>query len=404
MIRKQSILRTTVVALVALSVSSAFSAEISLSEVKQRLMAKNLDIRATAEQAYQSKLQITLARRNLLPRLNLAKLITTPLSVTGALGLIEDIAPFLFPANWAKVRETKYVSAASDQSFRAMKMNQVFMARSAALTVLADQMVLTEIENQYQTLLGWVSAVQLQEKLGQIDPGTSIDFERLALESERDAFLQRQGVQTELSELKYLFGIPQNESLVMRGDLKEIQEIPVQLRPNWAAYTPESVSYDYLVLASRETRRGFAFSVLGFTSNARGLTGGIFDSLPEPNGLGFGLGPTIQIAKKQTNIVQLQRQGSIQTQEKAYAQAVSMLDTQRRVIENAEARAAKIEEALAIMESRTRIGLPLDPNRLFELLRDRVAARVEATLNQLHLALAIERKHRIINISEYTGL
>lgn len=240
--------------------TTAFAADIKLSEVKQKLLDRNLELQSTAEQVYQTKLQIRLARANLLPRLNIAKLASTAWSITGAIGLIEDIAPFLFPANWFKVRETRFISQASDNSFEALKMNQIYSGRTSAMSVLADQIVLDEINDQVSAIKDWLGQLQIQEKLGQLPFGTSSDFERLLLEAQRDAYVQTQGVQTELSELKYLFNIPQNESLRIVGNLDDIKDIPMPIDPKWNESTPETLSFDNLIQASREYRKGFAFS------------------------------------------------------------------------------------------------------------------------------------------------
>jgi hypothetical protein len=161
------------------------------------------------------------------------------------------------------------------------------------------------------------------------------------------------------------------------------------------------MSFDNLIQASREYRKGFAFSFLGSTSNAVGMQGGVFDSLPAPNGLGFGIGPAMKIGRAQTEILSIQRLGSIQTQEKALAQAFSMIESQNLILSNVASRNQKIENSLGQLESSLRLGLKLDANRLFELLRDRLVNRVETTICKLNLAFAVDRKHRILNQVDY---
>lgn len=140
---------------------------------------------------------------------------------------------------------------------------------------------------------------------------------------------------------------------------------------------------------------------LGFTSNASGLSGGIFDSLPAPNGLGFGMGPALKIGRAQTEILTIQREASMQTQVKALAQSQSMIETQNLILSNVGSRNQKIESSLGQLESSLKIGQKLDPNRLFVLLRDRLVTRVETTIVKLNLAFAVDRKHRILNQVEY---
>ena len=383
---------------------SSFATEVKLSEIKDKLLERNLEVQATAEQVYQSRLQIQLARRNLLPRLNISKIISVPFSVGGAIGLIEDIAPFLFPANWFKIKETKYLAQASEFSFDTLKLNQIFMGRSSGLTLLADQAVLADLENQDATLQMWIDVIRLQERLGQLPVGTSADFERLQLEANRDVQLQRQGVLNGLSEMKAMFGMKQSEQLSIGGSFEEISDVPLKIKPKWYEDTPETQSFDYLILAAYQYKRGFFFSFLGFTSNARGLSGGIFDGLPEPQGLSFGIGPTMEIASSQAYKLELQREGAMQTQQKAYAQALAMIESQKGLINNVVQREKMLEDSLELMESRVKIGLPLDANRLFVLLRDRLATRVEHTITRLHSTLAIERKHRIVNQLSYADV
>lgn len=381
--------------------ANVFSAEIKLSDIKEHLVKQNLEVQANAERIYQSKLQIQLARRNLLPRLNLSKVISTALTLTGAIGLIEDIAPFLFPANWIKIKETRALAAASERSFEALKLNQIFSGRSSALTVFADEFILSEINEQETTLASWIDLIRLQERLGRLPPGTSSDFERLKLEAERDSYLQRQNVAGGLSEMKMLLNIPQTETLHILGSLDEVSEGNQSIDPNWAEKTPETQSFDSLIEAAYQYKRGFFFSFLGFTSNASGLSGGVFDGLPQPNGLGFGMGPSMQIASRQIDMLELQREGTIQTQKKALVQTEITMGTLKSISKNVIERENKIEESLLIMSRQAQIGLPMDTNRLFELLRDRLSTRVEHTLTRLNLALSVERKNRILNLDQY---
>ena len=90
--------------------------QINLKQVVDKVSTENYSVYQSSLRVYQAKESITIARMNLLPRLNIWKLASAALEIyfggpagaaAGGFSIVEDIAPFLVPANWFRVNQTK---------------------------------------------------------------------------------------------------------------------------------------------------------------------------------------------------------------------------------------------------------------------------------------------------------
>ena len=114
----------------------ANAVEIDLQTITMRAKKNNYLVRENAERLYQSKMTLVKARTHLLPSLNIWDILN---SVTGfEVNLIEDIAPFLIPANWFKLKENKLLHEAEKLGYRTLIANEVISARSIYWRLLHD--------------------------------------------------------------------------------------------------------------------------------------------------------------------------------------------------------------------------------------------------------------------------
>ena len=133
--------------------SNLFAAQnITLDEVTQKVRDQNLTVLQNAEKVYQAKLSIDEARMNLLPRLNLWNVGRVLLEPTVLLDVVQDIAPFLVPANWFRRKESEILYKAEMEGYRALQANEIYAARSLYLKVLMDQMLHENLKNYSEQL------------------------------------------------------------------------------------------------------------------------------------------------------------------------------------------------------------------------------------------------------------
>src|SRR5690606_29692463 len=121
--------------------------EIRLSDVVEKVSVDNYSVYQNSLRVYQAKESITIARMNLLPRLNLWNLASSAIeifaggptgAVAGAFSIVEDIAPFLVPANWFRIGQNKLFYKADLEGYKALWSNEVYTAKALYHHILLD--------------------------------------------------------------------------------------------------------------------------------------------------------------------------------------------------------------------------------------------------------------------------
>jgi outer membrane protein TolC len=77
--------------------------------------------------------------------------------------------------------------------------------------------------------------------------------------------------------------------------------------------SPEIRQFSHLMVAADYERRAAKWAFLGSNGMSRGVGGGIFDSLPVQDGLGFGTPASLRIVSAQKEILQAQQKGIEET-------------------------------------------------------------------------------------------
>src|SRR5690606_38859978 len=80
--------------------SIAATTTLSIEEVATKVKKSDFTVQSHAERVYQTKEAVQVARMNLLPKLNIWKVLSIFGGWQNAGGLIEGLVPFLVPANW----------------------------------------------------------------------------------------------------------------------------------------------------------------------------------------------------------------------------------------------------------------------------------------------------------------
>lgn len=398
-------MRIFLVSLVLLAfIPQTFAATvIRMEDVAPLVRKQNLLVLENANRVYQSREAIQVARMNLLPRLNLWRWVSVIFDWTSVTGLIEDIAPFLVPANWFRVREYRLLAEAEKFGYQALLANELLTAKSIYLTALSDELLLQATREALASTELQLGIARNREAMGSEPAGTAADLEIRLLGLRDDVRSLESLIAQEKQALKYALGVPMQESIdLLPVALETAKEVDFDaLFPQVESRAPELAQYGYFIRAAGTMRREVIFSFLGASSLSRGVNGGIFDSLPQSNGLGFGAGASIRIARSQQNNLRLQAMGVKEILKRQLQQIdilgrlgnESLVDARKRVT-MASARADELMTRLQLGESITVL-------QLNDASKNVVEAKAALFTKQSELAILNRRLERLLMESQY---
>jgi hypothetical protein len=207
--------------------TSMGSGEKSLEELLNRSKFQSFASMREAEQVFQSKKNISVARGRLLPGLSVRAIVG--IFTVDAMSVIGAALPFIFPNNWYRLRAAEALYRAETKSFSAFRGNVMNSVEGLYYTVLRDQMVLGELNSQ----IAWMESTQEnlanEEDVGTIPKG-STDYYSLQLgQLKRDQIGLAQLVKDEYAELA------QSVALSPQGGITTLKPVTIpdfsQLKP-----------------------------------------------------------------------------------------------------------------------------------------------------------------------------
>lgn len=133
--------------------------------IRKRLISDNNNIIASLNSLYTAKVNVTRARTNLMPSLNLgAALSANPISF--GLSSITALLPFLLPSNWYALDMSKHQLAASGYAYYIVELNTYASGLGLYETILEDMALRKVYYQQYLNYLKIQNFVQLQTSIG----------------------------------------------------------------------------------------------------------------------------------------------------------------------------------------------------------------------------------------------
>lgn len=378
--------------IIALSLVSTFASAktLTIDELSEHVSTRNYTVLEEAERVYQSKQTIKHARASLLPKLNVWTLLKLPSVIVDpfALGdIIQDVAPFLVPANWFKAQQTVALADAKEQQYLAVWSNELVTARLLFLGVYRELEVydlLVDSLNDYKQVR---TIARMRRDFGN-DGGFAlnlIDERILALEDDlRSMELLIEGNKR---ELQFISGIDQSELIELVNpklespiEARELNEENIRLKVLKTA--PELKQFLALEKALASSRGAMRFSVLGASTFSSGSGDGVFDAIPVTDGLGFGQSSAINIADSEAAILRLKMMASEQT----IKRQLELLFKEYRLLDDSFNSANERYELSLLnrqlLESRLRYGADISPLELIEAL-DNVARTRSLKLSYL---------------------
>jgi hypothetical protein len=208
-------------------------------------------------------------------------------------------------------------------------------------------------------------------------------------------------IQGNRSQLAYLLGLPGNDEAVPTDiryldprDSKPLEYSNYEERLLSAAF--ELKQYDALIRAAAKIKKGRYFNFLGTSSLSRSSAGTVFDNLPQQDGLGFGLGPSVRIVKSEIHILEIQRDAVRETLRKNLKVLVESFNLDLLSRTDAVKRVEKTGEIWKLLADRVRLGANVPVFDLVEASRNRIEALSTYHSVETRLLLGFDRLNRLM--------
>lgn len=291
-----------------LTTAHAESVQINWSEVAEKVKTSNYTIEENRLRVSQAKEYANYSRLSLLPKLNLFKILNITSVNGGLVGLVEDLVPFLIPANWLKAKQSKILAESTKNSYQALWGNEILNAKILFTTILNEQNFLKNLTLNHKTIEELYLIAEARSEIGQDDLVVKNHLESLLIQSTEDIRLLKLALMEEKNRLLFLMGENTSKDIVLSelGDIPQlgVNEDKVKMA---LELSPELKSYDNLIAVSESISSEILFSFLGGSSIARGFDGGVFGNVPIDGGMGASTPSQIRISKMQKEILIKQR-------------------------------------------------------------------------------------------------
>ncbi len=361
---------------------------VNLQQVVKKVSSENYSVYQSSLRVYQAKEAITVARMNLLPKLNLWNLAQGAISifaggpagaVGGAFSIVEDVAPFLVPANWFRLSQSKVFYKADLEGYRALWANEVMTAKAIYYHLLLDSSLKEHIQRSQKDLEDIYQIVKVRETFGGLPPRVSQEIKIRLLSLEEDLRALDVLIAEEESLLAFMMGYPTgtkvNAQKIALPDFENLNPLDYSdFEFRAVDISPEVKQFDLFIKASDSAKKEITYSFLGASSMSRGTSGGVFDNLPSQAGLGFGMGASIRIVKSQKEILKVQKKALEETVKRNLKLLVNNYNLDVVNYSNLSQRVSLAEERMKQIYQRIQFGEDVDALELVEASRNLVDA------------------------------
>lgn len=385
---------------------SSFATELKLEDLVKQVSEKNYLVYENALKVYQSKTDIERVRGELLPKLNIwniAKALIDPLSLVDN---ISDIAPFLVPANWFRLEEVKLLYLSEKEGYRALWGNELHSAKSLFLHAAFDIQLLEHIKESINELNDIHLIVKTREMLGGAPPGTARDIEIRILGLKEDEKNLGQLVNEELIALTYALGLPSDVVELAEFALPDIKSLkPLDYNKyefRLLANSPERRQFEHFFSVLKQIKKEIQYSFMGGSNISRGVSGGIFDSLPTSGALSFGNGPAMKIIDAQKEIMLVQRTGIEETLKRQLKNLVYLFNSDISFFDNFSRRLDLTKESKTHLLRRIKLGEDVSMIELAEASKNQIQAETSIFAVQFRVMASLDRLDRLVFQNDYS--
>lgn len=390
--------------------------KIDLKQVVDKVSTENYSVYETSLRVYQAKESITVARMNLLPRLNLWKLASAAFEVfaggtagtaAGGFSIIEDIAPFLVPTNWFRVSQTKLFYRADLEGYKALWANEVLTAKALYYHILLDSSLKDHIFKSRKDLEEIYQIVKVRETFGGLPQTVSQEIKIRLLSLDEDLRALEVLISEEESLLAFLMGYPTGTKLkvtsIKMPDYDSLEHLEYEDFDFRAVdVSPEIKQFQYFIDAADYARKEVTYSFLGASSLSRGVNGGVFDNLPVQTGLGFGTGASIRIVRTQKEILKVQKKAVEETVRRQLKLLVNNYNLDVDNYKNLKNRVFLTKNSLKQIYQRIQFGENIDSLQLIESSRNLIDAETALFSVMFRFLNSEDKLSRLIFYGDYS--
>ena len=185
----------------------------TLDELMGRAKFLNYSVSQEAEKVYQSKLKMSEARGNLLPKVSIRSIIGVAGSFAGALGgdylsVVGDALPFIFPNNWFQWKASKVLFQAERMSFASLRGNEMSAVEGLYYQIYRDQAVLALLDQQVEWMKATQAHLVIEEQAGTLPTGSAEYFGTSITLLERDRITLSTLIKNEYAQLDHAVALP----------------------------------------------------------------------------------------------------------------------------------------------------------------------------------------------------
>ncbi|MBL7665625.1 MAG: TolC family protein [Bacteriovoracaceae bacterium] len=389
--------------------------KIDLKQVVNKVSTENYSVYQNSLRVYQAKEGITVARMNLLPRLNLWKLASAAAEIFaggpagaagGAFSIVEDIAPFLVPANWFRVSQSKLFYQADLEGYKALWANEVLTAKALYHHILLDSSLKDHILKSRKDLDEIYHIVRVRETFGGLTQNISQEIKIRLLALDEDLRALEVLISEEESILAFLMGYPSGTklkvTLIEMPDYDSLEHLVYEDFDFRALdVSPEVKQFQFFINAADYAKKEIYYSFLGASSLSRGLNGGVFDNLPVQAGLGFGAGASIRIVKTQKEILKAQKKAVEETVRRQLKQLINNYNLDVDNYKNLNERVSLTKNRLKQIYQRIQFGENIDSLQLIESSRNLIDAETALFSVMFRFLNSEDKLSRLIFFGDY---
>jgi outer membrane protein TolC len=400
-------MKTLLVLLFTFSFANASEKTVSLDEVASIVKQSNFNVLENAQRVYQARETIAFSKRNLLPRLNFWNVLKLPFDWMSAIDIVQDIAPFLVPNNWFRVSQNKLFYLAQKEQYRALWANEVMTAKLLYINTLRDQQFLELLDVQAGQIDELVEIVKTRSIFGEVPPQVLNFLQIRQLEIQEDIRSMENIVFSEVKALSYLIGLPQEEQLALKEiDLPNVEELQTISFDTFVFRAidnaPELNQYAYIKESLRFVRKEVYFSFLGASTTARGAGGGVFNNIPIQDGLGFGMGSSLRIARSEGRILDINANATKEVIKKNLYNLVYNFNSYVDNIDNQNKRFGLAQNNYEAIRTQLVLGMNLDPIEMLKTIDNLFDASISLINYKFEVVNTMEKLKRSIFNGDYS--
>lgn len=383
---------------------------IGIDDVIDNVSNRNYVIRENAERLYQRKENIKFARNSLLPNLNLWSMLRIPAVIIDPLSIgdiIQDVAPFLVPANWFRARQAELIFRVEEEQYRALWANEVSTAKLLFLSAyrnLAFKDILQDKVEKYRDILEIARTRNIFGVNNYFSYNIIQDRYLALLEDLRNL---NNLTFSEVRELQFLVGIQGDHDLSLdEPPLPRISENKVITYPEVIFKvldsSPEIKQYELLQRALPQIRHEIRFNILGTSSYSLGEGNGAFDHVPIQDGLGFGNSASVNITNAEERTLDIQQQAVTEILSRQARIFVNEYNSLISNYSNTQERFTLAESNYNSLFVHLRIGGEVEALSMIEILDNLFSAKLQALGYEYRFAQLTEKLKRMTFSGDYS--